>query len=831
MSEGNPIVPGSFAPGVRIAGYLLEEQIGQGGMAVVFRAHDERLERTVALKILAPALAADEAFRQRFIRESRAAAAVDDPHIIPVFEAGEASGVLFIAMRYVRGGDVRSLVSRFGPLPPGRVAEITSQVASALDAAHGRGLVHRDVKPANMLLDASSGSGRPDHIYLSDFGLSKGSLQASGLTGTGTFLGTLDYISPEQIEGKPVDGRADEYALACAAFELLTGVPPFKRDEAMAVMYAQLSEPPPPVTSRRPDLPVAIDAVFARALAKSPAERYGSCREFADALREAFGIRPYDSGPGVVPSGEHPATQLVMPSGPESPGLPGGAGAIGSAAAAGTVAAGGAAGFGGGGGSGPSGPQAPGAGGPGGAPGVPEGPPVGGQATQVADVGHGSTSPDLTAAHWPGAGAGGYGGQAAGGGGGGARPWWRSPVLLVVVIVVLLGGGGAAYFATNGSKGTTGTHHHSATTLAPPGCTTKTAAASTLSSVAGSRVPVPGGSPFGIVASRDGKFVFAVNNTSVRVFSTSPSGALTYRWQYTIASAPLVATAATLTTNGKYMLVAAGNGIVALSVAEGEAGASGMQVGAMTVPNITGYGRAISVAVSPDDKYAFVTLQYRKVMAVFNLNGAANSGNFSGASYVGSVQLGAQPVGITPSPDGKYLYVTSFMGGPSGQGLLNVLSLPKAETSPASSVIAQVSAGCNPARIAVSSDSSTVWLTTRQSNTLLAFSAAKLASTSTASKAIIAEVPVGQTPIGLALVKGGSRIVVADTDLNAVGPSNDNLAVLDTAKALAGKAAVLGYIPSGLMPHEMTVSPNGMFLYVTDVGSAQIQVVDLSKLP
>jgi len=860
VSESNPIVPGSFAPGARIAGYLLEEQIGQGGMAVVFRAHDERLERTVALKILAPALAADEAFRQRFIRESRAAAAVDDPHIIPVFEAGEASGVLFIAMRYVRGGDVRSLVSRFGPLPPGRVAEIVSQVASALDAAHGRGLVHRDVKPANMLLDASSGSGRPDHVYLSDFGLSKGSLQASGLTGTGTFLGTLDYISPEQIEGKPVDGRADEYALACAAFELLTGVPPFKRDEAMAVMYAQLSEPPPLVTSRRPDLPVAIDAVFARALAKPPAERYGSCREFADALREAFGIRPYDSGPGMVPSGEHPATQLVRPSGPESadlaggpvgagsgagggagPSGSGGIGGIGSAAAAGTVAMGGAPEFGGG--SGPSGPQAPGAGAPGVAPGVPVGGqagvpgsqggvPVGGQATQVADVGHGNTSPDLTAAHWQGGGAGGYGGPAGDGGGGvGARPWWRSPVLLVVVIVVLLGGGGAAYFATKGSKGTTGTHHHIAATLAAPGCTTKTATASSLSSVAGSRVPVPGGSPFGIVASRDGKFVFAVTNTSVRVFSTSSAGALTYRWQYTIANAPLVATAATLTTNGKYMLVAAGNGIVALSVAEGESGASGMQVGAMTVPNITGYGRAISVAVSPDDKYAFVTLQYDKVMAVFNLNGAANSGNFSGASYVGSVRLGAQPVGITPSPDGKYLYVTSFQGGPAGQGLLNVLSVPKAETSPASSVIAQVSAGCNPARIAVSSDSSTVWVTTRQSNTLLAFSAAKLASSSTASKAIIAEVPVGQTPIGLALVQGGSRIVVADTDLNAVGPSNDNLAVLSTANALAGKSAVLGYIPSGLLPHEMTVSPNGQFLYVTDAGSAQIQVVDLSKLP
>src|SRR6266446_5017899 len=280
-------------------------------MAVVFRAHDERLDRTVALKILAPALAADEAFRQRFIRESRAAAAVDDPHIIPVFEAGEASGVLFIAMRWVRGGDVRSLIGQAGPMPPGRAAEIVSQVASALDAAHGRGLVHRDVKPANMLLDASSGTGRPDHIYLSDFGLSKGSLQTSGLTGTGTFLGTLDYIAPEQIEGKPVDGRADEYALACAAYELITGVPPFQRDDAMAVMYAQISEPPPTATSRRPELPVAVDAVFARGLAKVPADRFRSCTEFAEALREAFGIRPYDSGPGAIPGPFHPATQVV----------------------------------------------------------------------------------------------------------------------------------------------------------------------------------------------------------------------------------------------------------------------------------------------------------------------------------------------------------------------------------------------------------------------------------------------------------------------------------------------------------------------------------------
>jgi len=300
-----------FGVGSRIAGYRLEEQIGRGGMAVVFRARDERLGRPVALKILAPALAADEAFRQRFIRESRAAAAVDDPHIIPVFEAGEASGVLFIAMRYVPGGDVRTMMNRDGPLSAAKTAAIISPVASALDAAHGAGLVHRDVKPANMLVDTRTG--RPDHVYLSDFGLSKGTLASAGLTGAGQFLGTVDYIAPEQIEGKPVDGRADEYALACAAFELLTGAPPFRRPEAMAVMYAQLSEPPPLLTSRRPDLPPSADQVFARALAKAPENRYANCRGFADALRAAFGLSRYDSGPGVLPVPDHPPTQVAGP--------------------------------------------------------------------------------------------------------------------------------------------------------------------------------------------------------------------------------------------------------------------------------------------------------------------------------------------------------------------------------------------------------------------------------------------------------------------------------------------------------------------------------------
>ena len=259
-------------------------------MAVIFRARDGRLGRVVALKILAPALAADEAFRRRFIRESQAAAAVDDPHIIPVFEAGEAGGVLFLAMRYVPGGDARTLVRREGALPPGRAAAIVSPVALALDSAHAAGLVHRDVKPSNMLMDVRPG--RPDHVYLSDFGLSKAALAATGLTGTGQFLGTLEYTAPEQIQGRPVDGRADQYALACSAFELLAGGPPFRREEAAALMFAHLSEPPPALSARRPDLPRRADAVLATAMAKDPAARYASCREFADALRTALGAGP-----------------------------------------------------------------------------------------------------------------------------------------------------------------------------------------------------------------------------------------------------------------------------------------------------------------------------------------------------------------------------------------------------------------------------------------------------------------------------------------------------------------------------------------------------------
>ena len=325
MSEDFPALTG-FRAGSLLAGYQLEAQVGAGGFAVVFRARDQRLGRLVALKILAPALTADPAFRRRFIAESRAAAAVDDPHIIPVHEAGEAGGVLFIAMRFVSGGDLRRVLDREGALAPGRAAEVLSPVASALDAAHAAGLVHRDVKPANILVDARPG--RPDHVYLSDFGVSKGAVSSVSLTGTGQFLGTPDYSAPEQIEGRAVDGRADQYALACVAYQMLAGKAPFERDQGLAVLLAHLSAPPPSLVSQRPDLPEAADRVLARGLAKVPEERFGSCGAFAEALRETLDLAPYHPRGSAAAPG-HPHSRIVSPP-PEGPGS--------AAAGAGTVA-------------------------------------------------------------------------------------------------------------------------------------------------------------------------------------------------------------------------------------------------------------------------------------------------------------------------------------------------------------------------------------------------------------------------------------------------------------------------------------------------------------
>ena len=321
---------GILLPGSKVAGYVIEEQVGAGGMAIVYRARDDVLGRLVAVKVLAPALASDEEFRARFLRESRAVAAVDEPHIVPVYGAGDADGLLYIATRFVAGGDL-SRVQRAaqGPLPPAQAADLVSQVAGALDAAHAIGLVHRDVKPGNILVERIPG--RPEHAYLSDFGLSKStSAGATGLTATGRFLGTPDYCAPEQIAGGSVDGRTDQYALACVAFSLLAGAVPFGHGDALSRLFAHVNSPVPTLTAIRPELPAAVNGVLAAGMAKNPAERYESCAAFALALRGALGGAGASQGAALPPQaqGRFPAPgypgyqQTVTAGGWQHPSLP-----------------------------------------------------------------------------------------------------------------------------------------------------------------------------------------------------------------------------------------------------------------------------------------------------------------------------------------------------------------------------------------------------------------------------------------------------------------------------------------------------------------------------
>ncbi|MBT2449648.1 serine/threonine protein kinase [Streptomyces sp. ISL-43] len=278
--------------GAQIAGYQVEREIGRGGLGVVYRANDLRLGRAVALKVLAPELTHRDAFRRRFIHESRMAAAIDHPHIVPIFGAGEANGVLYIAMRYVSGPDLGALLDRDGPLPVTGAMRIAAQMASALDAAHEHGLVHRDVKPGNILLARSDVADDPYYAYLMDFGLAAPSLEEASFTTVGQFVGTLDYTSPEQISGRPVDGRGDLYNLACVVYEALAGSSVFQRDDDMALLWAHQYDPPPDLSGRCPGLAPAVDSVMAKALAKAPEDRYGSCREFVAELFSAAGGRP-----------------------------------------------------------------------------------------------------------------------------------------------------------------------------------------------------------------------------------------------------------------------------------------------------------------------------------------------------------------------------------------------------------------------------------------------------------------------------------------------------------------------------------------------------------
>ena len=284
----------ALAPGTTVAGYRIEALIGRGGMGAVYRASEEGLGRKVALKVIAPELAQDERFRERFLRESRIAASLDHPHVIPIYQAGDEDGLLFLAMRYVEGSDLAKVVAENGALEPKRAVDLLSQIAEALDAAHEKGLIHRDVKPSNVLIAESAGR---EHCYLGDFGLTKRTGSLSGVSVAGEIVGTLEYVAPEQITGNALDERADVYSLGCVLYECLTGQSPFPRATDVALLWAHVHEEPTPPSKARDDLPKELDTVLTRALAKEPGRRYRSAGELLAATRSALRLGDAPAAP------------------------------------------------------------------------------------------------------------------------------------------------------------------------------------------------------------------------------------------------------------------------------------------------------------------------------------------------------------------------------------------------------------------------------------------------------------------------------------------------------------------------------------------------------
>jgi serine/threonine protein kinase len=279
-SAGFEIDPNTGRP-LQIAGYRIEDIAGQGGMGVVYRAQHIHLGRTVALKLLNPELAASEEFRERFVREARAAAELEHPNIVPVYDAGEVEGRLYLAMKFIDGTDLAHLLEKEGRLGPERTVPLLEQLANALDAAHARGLIHRDVKPANALLDG-------DRLYLTDFGLTRRVDSTRPLTATGRAVGTAAYLAPEQIRGEPVDRRVDVYALGCVLYQCLAGEPPYLRDTDMLILWAHVGAEAPSLSSVRSDLPSTVDRVIQKALAKAREDRYDTCGQLVSEMKRAL---------------------------------------------------------------------------------------------------------------------------------------------------------------------------------------------------------------------------------------------------------------------------------------------------------------------------------------------------------------------------------------------------------------------------------------------------------------------------------------------------------------------------------------------------------------
>jgi YVTN family beta-propeller protein len=792
--------------GDEFAGYRLRSVLGRGGMSVVFQAEHPRLGNVVAIKVLAPDLASDDIFRTRFLEESRIAASMNHPNVIPIHDMGASDGLLYIVMRYVSGTDLRQMIKKRGRLQPEVAVFLLSQAARALDAAHAKGLVHRDVKPGNLLVERSNDDDDPDHLYLADFGITKRVMTHTGLTSTGQFLGTVDYVAPEQIRGPSVAGlagMADQYSLGCVLYECLTGRVPFEKDMIPAIIWAHVEEQPTQPTLLRPDLPPAVDEVFARVLAKQPGDRYRNCREFMDAARTALGDRA--TPPSQRASGSYTSTEagLGVASAPAAP--------IGYAAApveathidyAVPPAQAAPVGYAG----------APPAGYTAGAPAAMIGYP--GELThekagslnadtEAMFIGNPPRQPrdNTIASHREQPAAAPPGGDGDSGGSGGEPPGGHGPrrgmfrsrragltVLILAVAAAVAVPVALVVTASHGTK--TG----GASATQNPGSGARTGTAAAASSVPSLAVPTVAG--------------------NVQV-GQNPSY---------IQVAP----------NGKFAYIAnpGAGAITVLNTANDRVS------GTIKIPQ----GPPQSVSFSPDSRTAYVS--------VYNTRGSVHLVAFidtAAGTVTGTVQVDNRTPGpSTTSPNGRDLYVPNHNTVLTGAGH-NVIDVIDTATR---ELVDDIPVPANPHWIVFGTNgrfystdhmSATVTVLNAQNNTIITeipvgetpHSAAlspdgsRLAVTSfdgnvvflinTATDTMVAQIPVGRNPLDIAYSRDGRYLFTANNLGNTV-------TVIDTADN-----RIIAEIPTGRAPTSISVLPNGRQAYVTDEGDGTIEMLNIPK--
>ncbi|HEY3878829.1 MAG TPA: protein kinase [Trebonia sp.] len=788
--------------GEEFAGYRLTAIIGRGGMSTVFRAENPRLGNTIALKVLAPELATNDIFRTRFLEESRIAASMNHPNVIPIHDMGSSGGLLFIAMRYVTGTDMRQMLKKRGRLPADRALLLLSQVARALDAAHRRGLVHRDVKPGNLLVERANDDTDPDHVYLADFGITKHMGGQSGLTATGQSIGTIDYVAPEQIRGISVTGLADQYSLGCVLYECLTGRVPFEKDLDAAIIWAHMEEMPTQPTMLRAELPPAIDEVFARALAKNPGDRYETCREFMAAARDALG-----------PMGEPPTAsgslQAVPPrtgssayqAGPESGAYMGAQyspqpgsyqpGQYGSTA-------------------GPQyGSQA------GGQYGTQYGAQYGSGAdphppTEITHEPAGAYSPDdyqAPTANWPAV-------QTAPpppgrpsvpGGPGGPPGHGRSPErrrrrrdwLLIALALLLVAG--AAAGVTLGLTGGKGTPQASGSKSPTAGAGTNPAAPGTAAAGTGggggSALAVPtvaekltaGKNPSFIQVAPNGKFAYIADpgTGAVTVLNTSTdkvSGTIQ------IPQGPPQFISFSPDSKTAYVSVYSGRKIAPLIAFVDTA--SGTVTSTVRVNNFTP-GPA---ALSPDGKYLYVP---NHNMATSGTNeDVIDVIDLASQKLTDSIPVAPNPHWIVFGQNGLF-YATDHMST-----VVTVLSASD------NHVVKQIQVGETPHSMAISPDGSRLAITSFNGNEVY------LVDTGTDKE--VAVIPVGRNPLDVTYSPDGRYIFTANNEDNTV-------TVIDTASS-----KVIGELPTGKAPTSISVLPNGRQAYVTCENDGTVEVLNIA---